>query len=248
MNQETLILVVDDHSAVLENLAMTLETAGYRVRTARDGTQALQLLECEPVHLILADISMPGMNGYQLLERVRQNPRWLLIPFVFLTARILDSDVRYGKELGADDYLTKPIQPEDLLASVQGKLRRARQLEQFIRQPEPPPALETRVQVCGPLRVDPAQHRVWMHEQPVELSAREFIVLSHLAHRHGYVVSLQELIQLTHNLETDHIEAGTLLRPVIRSLRRKLGYPVGEMGCIETVRGVGYRLVAPQDT
>jgi DNA-binding winged helix-turn-helix (wHTH) protein len=128
---------------------------------------------------------------------------------------------------------------------VQGKLRRARQLEQLVRQAEPAPAQEARVLACGPLRVDPAQHRVWMDEQPIELSAREFVVLAHLARRHGCVVSLQEMIQLTHDLETDHIEAGTLLRPVIRSLRRKLGYPVGEMGCIETVRGVGYRLLAP---
>lgn len=246
MDQETQILVVDDHPAVLENVAMTLETAGYRALTAVDGAAALSLLEAEPVHLILADISMPGMNGYQLLERVRRNPEWVPIPFVFLTARTMDSDIRYGKELGADDYLTKPIQPEDLLASVQGKLRRARQLRELVGQPEYSEPLDEHELVCGPIRIMIPQHRVWMHDKPVHLSAREFVVLSHLAHRQGCVVSLNELIKLTHELETDHVEAGTLLRPVIRSLRRKLGYPVGDMGCIETVRGVGYRLVVPQ--
>jgi DNA-binding response OmpR family regulator len=86
-----------------------------------------------------------------------------------------------------------------------------------------------------------------MHGELVELSAREFVVLSHLAQQQGGVVSLQDLIMVTHALETNHVEAGTLLRPVIRSLRRKLGYPVGDMGCIETVRGVGYRLVDAAD-
>lgn len=244
MDQEAQILVVDDHPAVLENLAMTLEAAGYRALTALDGTAALQLMEAEQVNLILADISMPGMNGYQLLERVRRNPQWVLIPFVFLTARTLNSDVRYGKELGADDYLTKPIQPEDLLASVQGKLRRAQQLRELVSQSEIPEPSEEQVLVCGPIRIMLPQHRVLMHGKPVNLSAREFQVLSYLAHRPGFVASVSELVKVTHGLAADHVEAGTLLRPLIRSLRRKLGYPVGDMGCIETVRGVGYRLVA----
>lgn len=244
MNHSADILVVDDVRAVVENLAVTLEAAGHRVLTATDGLQALKLMETEPVDLIVADISMPGMNGYQLLERVRQNPEWLLIPFVFLTARTLDSDVRYGKELGVDDYLTKPIEPEDLLASVHGRLRRASQLRHLLREPEPPAPEEPRELVSGLLRIMPDQHRVWMHGETVELSAREFVVLSYLAQRQGCVVSLEELILVSHGLETNHVEAGTLLRPLIRSVRRKLGYPVGDMGCIETVRGVGYRLAA----
>lgn len=241
------VLIVDDHNAVLENLALTLETSGYRALTALDGPGALRLLESEHVDLILADIAMPGMNGYQLLERVRQNPRWVPIPFVFLTARALDSDVRYGKELGADDYLTKPIDPEDLLSVVHGKLLRARQLAQAGVFYGDSPAPQTQMLVVGALRLSLEQHRVWMHEQPVELSAREFAVVAHLVEHQGCAVSLQELIQLTHGLETNHVEAGTLLRPVIRSIRRKLGYPVGEMGCIETVRGVGYRLVGDEE-
>jgi DNA-binding response OmpR family regulator len=118
------ILVVDDHVELLENIELTLEAAGYRVLTARDGMEALEVLRSQPVSLVLADIAMPRMNGYQLYDRIRANPQWVAIPFVFLTARALGSDVRHGKELGADDYLTKPIQPEDLLAAVQGRLRR----------------------------------------------------------------------------------------------------------------------------
>jgi DNA-binding response OmpR family regulator len=240
------ILVVDDQPDVLDSIGLVLEAAGYRVLTASDGVEALDVLEPQPVDLILADIAMPRMNGYQLYERVRENPQWVAIPFVFLTARALDSDIRYGKGLGVDDYLTKPIQPEDLLAAVQGRLLRAQQLAQASPQP-PSPAMGVRALTIGRLQIDPGQHRAWLGEQPIQLSAREFTLLEYLARRAGQVVSPQELIQITHELKTDHVEAGALLRPLIRSLRRKLGYPVGEMGCIENVRGVGYRLTVPDD-
>ena len=117
------ILVVDDQPDLLENISLTLESAGHQVLTAGDGVEALAVLQSQPVDLILADIAMPRMNGYQLYERVRENVQWVAIPFLFLTARAMDSDIRYGKELGSDDYLIKPIQPEDLLAAVQGRLR-----------------------------------------------------------------------------------------------------------------------------
>ena len=159
----------------------------------------------------------------------------------------MDSDVRYGKELGVDDYLTKPIQPEDLLAAISGRLRRARQLAQMTPQaatpaPDGPPALQ-----LGSLRIDPGQHRVWLADDEVSLSAREFILLERLAESFTQVISPQALVRATHELETDAVEAGSLIRPLIRSLRRKLGYAVGDASCIENVRGVGYRLVAPED-
>ncbi len=242
------ILIVDDQPDLLSNLSLTLEAGGYQVVTAGDGIEAMAILQTHSVDLILADIAMPRMNGYQLYEHVRENPQWLTIPFVFLTARTLDSDIRYGKELGVDDYLTKPIQPEDLLASVAGKLRRASQLVQSSTSVAPqttPPAASNMLDV-GTLRIDHNQHRAWLRDQPMTLSAREFTLLEYLARRANMVVSPQELIRATHNLDTDHEEAGSLLRPLIRSLRRKLGYPVGEIGCIEVVRGVGYRLTPPE--
>jgi DNA-binding response OmpR family regulator len=242
MRKDASILVVDDHAAVLESLSLTLEAEGYRVFTACDGIEALAILESQPTNLILADIAMPRMNGYQLLDRVRQKPEWLKIPFVFLTARALDSDVRYGRQLGVDDYLTKPIDPEDVLAVVQGRLLRAHLLAQAASLPALPTQPEGQVLTLGRLRVDRAQHRVWLSEKLVRLSAREFIILEHLARQAGQVVTPEALIRLTHGLETNHVEAGTLLRPLIRSIRRKLGYGVGELGCIETVRGVGYLL------
>jgi len=245
MSDTASILIVDDHPAVLDSLALALEAAGYHAIAAADGLEAIAALESQPVDLILADIAMPVMNGYQLLGRVRENPQWVLIPFVFLSARALDSDIRYGKELGVDDYLTKPIDPDDLLAAVRGKLRRAEQLSDLApRQAVPREDEETRIAV-GRLQVAPSEHRVWLGEEEICLSAREFIVMVKLAQRAQQVVAPVELVEHTHGLKTNRVEAGMLLRPLIRSLRRKLGYPVGDLGCIETVRGVGYRLNPP---
>lgn len=202
-------------------------------------------------NLVIADITMPHMNGYQLHERVRQNPDWMMIPFIFLTGRAMNSDIRYGKEIGVDDYLVKPIEPEDLIVAVRGKLKRAQQWSrpssrQAPQQHGPSAAAGASlpdVLVVGGLLVDPAQRRVEMSGKPIALSAREFMLLEYLARREGEIVAAATLISITHGYETDREEAGALVRPLIRSLRRKLGYPVGDLGCIETVRGLGYRLL-----
>lgn len=242
MTHDATILLVDDQVEILEALSMTLEARGYRVYCAPDGAEALEILSQEQVDLILADIAMPRMNGYQLYERARQRPEWVAIPFIFLTGRAMDSDIRYGKELGVDDYLTKPIEPEDLLAAVQGRLRRAQQLAVSVVSPggdEEGGALR-----IGRIKIDLDQHRVWLIERQVKLSAREFDLLAFLAQNADRVVAPEELIQVTHGVQTDRVDAGSLLRPLIRSLRRNLGYSPGDMGCIENVRGVGYRLVS----
>jgi DNA-binding response OmpR family regulator len=248
MNKQR-ILVVEDEKSLLIAIQRLLEAQGYIALTATDGAKALELMEETQPDLILADVAMPNMNGYQLYEQVQANPRWALIPFIFLTARTLDSDVRYGKELGVDDYLTKPVDPEDMFAVVRGKLRRAQRITQQSVDPVSSAGPGPRALTLGKLCVDPGQHRVWLNGKPIELSATEFTLLEYLARQAGQLVSAQEMIKVTHGLDTDHVEAGTLARPLIRSLRRKLGYSVGDMGCIENVRGAGYRLVSPgEDT
>ncbi|MCL4294116.1 MAG: response regulator transcription factor [Anaerolineae bacterium] len=242
----TTILVVDDDLDILTNVKLALETEGYQILTAQDGLEALALLHAQSVHLILADIAMSPMNGYQLFERVRQEPKWVTIPFMFLTARAMDSDIRYGKELGVDDYLTKPFRVLDLLAAVRGKLRRAKQLREGLPSLEAPSKAETHVTVVGRLRIDSRQHRAWLGEEELKLSVKEFKVLEYLAQRKGKIVPPQELIQVSRELKTDYVEAGLLLRPLILSVRRKLGVSTGEMGVIENVRGMGYRLTLPE--
>lgn len=262
MSEQATILVVDDQLELLTGLQMTLEAAGYRVLLAEDGHIALMKLRDGAVDLILADIAMPELNGYQLYEHVRADPRLVRLPFIFLTARTLASDVRYGKMLGVDDYLTKPVKPEDLLAAVEGRLRRARDLSGLLDEgkhttfPHFPPAsgpgdgetfeCPSELIMVGTLRIAPAQYRVWLDGREIELPSRGFQILELLARNVGEVLTPQAIVQYSHGLTIDNIEAGALLRPMIRTLRRRLGYAVGETGCIENVRGVGYRLVAPE--
>jgi CheY-like chemotaxis protein len=117
------ILLVDDEPDLLDNLSLPLVMAGYQTITARDGLEALDILQTRPVDLILADINMPHMGGYQLYQRVRENPQWAAIPFLFLTGcRFLsDGEIRYGKDMGVDEYLVKPIRTEQLLLVVLSK-------------------------------------------------------------------------------------------------------------------------------
>jgi DNA-binding response OmpR family regulator len=245
------ILVVDDQPSLLYGLQLTLESAGFRALTAADGQMALHILNSNHVDLVLADIAMPNINGYQLHEQIRANPDWVHIPFLLLTARALDSDIRFGKEMGVDDYLTKPCEPEDLLASIRGCLRRAEQWRQAtsMTSPRPPnvaeslPANDLTIQI-GDIVIFPGEYKILVKGKAVKLSAREFDLLEHFAKHKNHLLSPTELVKVTHNLTVDFSEASNLIRPYVRTLRRKLGFPVGESGTIETVRGVGYRLLA----
>jgi len=133
------ILVVDDEPAMLQAVTEMLQAHEFHVLTAQDGLQALQVLGQHSPDLIITDIMMPRMNGYQLYERVSANPSWTWIPFLFLSGKSEEADMRFGKELGVDDYLTKPVDPEDLLAAVLGRLKRFGRLEgQRAKMPVPP--------------------------------------------------------------------------------------------------------------
>jgi signal transduction histidine kinase len=123
------ILVVDDEAAMRELLAEILQQAGFRVLTAGDGRQALAVLEQVRPQLVLSDIKMPGMDGYELYEQVRARPEWVLVPFIFLTSLSHEEEVRRAKGLGVDDYLVKPFREDDLLVAVRSRLARHAQLE-----------------------------------------------------------------------------------------------------------------------
>lgn len=239
MTSDQPILVVEDNLDLLRVLQLMLERAGYTVLPCTDGAAALLALASRPVALILADIGMPLLNGYQFYERVRANTAWKLVPFVFISGRGLDSDVRFGRELGADDYLIKPVARDDLLAVVRGRLARATQLScEPVATPLP--------RQHGPLLIDVRSHRVWRDGEVVVLTAREFLLLDYLAQQDGKVVATEQLLRLTHSIEAEGKEAGALLRSLVRAVRRKLGYGVGETGCIANVRGIGYRFSSDQ--
>ena len=123
-----IILVVDDNQEMVDGLKLTLEMEGYQVLTAGSGQEALDILERTTPDLILADIMMPNLDGYELYVRVHNNPAWVQIPFVFLTAKTSKKDIRKGSEIGADAYITKPFDPQDVVATIRGKLKRVAEL------------------------------------------------------------------------------------------------------------------------
>ncbi len=245
MTELTSILIVEDQAMTLAALRAALRLEGYQIYTATDGIEALEVLRITKIDLILADIAMPRMNGYQLYDSVRQDSRWVQIPFIFVTARSLDSDVRYGKELGVDDYLIKPFHVEDLRAAVAGKLRRYKQLTCYSTSSSQDIISQADELVVGELCIQPDQHRLWVGEVEIVLSVKEFSLLLHLARHAGQVISLEELCQVTHNLNTNNVEAGSLLYPLIRSLRSKLTTYNVDAEMIQTRRGVGYCLIMP---
>jgi len=120
----SIILIVDDNPELVDGVKLTLEMEGYQVLTALSGAEALEVLGRITPDLILADIMMPEMDGYELYERVHSDPRWVKAPFIFLTAKTSQADIRRGKEMGADDYITKPFDSQDLVSAVRGRLKR----------------------------------------------------------------------------------------------------------------------------
>jgi DNA-binding NarL/FixJ family response regulator len=128
MREPPTILVVDDDPIIRDSVADILRLSEYHVLVASGGLEALRILEREVPHLMIIDIMMPQMNGYQLYQRICRDPSLAPVPVIFLTAKGQLEDIRFGKEMGADDYLVKPLEPEDLLASVHGKLARFERL------------------------------------------------------------------------------------------------------------------------
>lgn len=126
------VLVLEDHEPLLNAIRMVLERAGYTVLTATDGVKGLEVMERARPDLIVADIMMPNMDGYEFYQAVRARPDGLTIPFIFLTARTTREDILRGKSMGAEDYLTKPFDPEELLVVVRSRLRRAEEVQQAV--------------------------------------------------------------------------------------------------------------------
>lgn len=240
------ILIVDDDPGTLDFLKILLQQHRYEVLTAPNGCEALGLLETQPVDLILTDVAMPRLNGYQLCQQVKSaaNPHLALIPVVLMSGRTLDSDIRYAKALGTDDYLTKPFVIEDLLAVVEGKLVTVERLRTLFVQQADGPQMVTLVIDQHQVRLDGRQHRAWVGEAEIDLTAREMFLFEKLARQPNEVISLADLVKATHDLTTDYQEASQLVRPLIRTLRRKLESHLGHEPCIKNVRARGYLLLA----
>jgi len=222
------ILVVEDERDIAALVAYHLTREGHRVRTAEDGFEALEALETERPELIVLDLNLPGLSGYEVLEELRRQPETAEIPVVVLTARREEADRVMGLSLGADDYVTKPFSPRELVLRIAAVLRRVR---------AQPIAPAGRLLSAGPIVIDLDALRVRVEGEPVELTPTEYRLLVALLERRGRVQTRRQLLEAAWDVHVE-IETRTVDMHVQR-LRNKLG-SAGPL--IETVRGFGYRL------
>jgi two-component system phosphate regulon response regulator PhoB len=225
------ILVVDDESDIVALVAYHLVKAGYRVSTAASGPDALTAARQERPALVVLDLMLPGASGYEVLEQLRAVPATREIAVLMLTARREEQDRIRGLALGADDYLTKPFSPQELVLRVGAILRRM----------SAGGAAPSDVIIIGPLNIDRGEHQVTVDGNPVELTPTEYKLLLTLAERRGRVQGRAHLLETVWEAAPD-IQTRTVDMHVQR-LRTKLG-PAGDL--IETVRGFGYRLKGGQ--
>lgn len=223
------ILVVDDDREIRRLVRAYLEQDGYSVFVAPDGETALHILRRERPDLVVLDLMLPDRDGWDVTRVVRGDASLAGTPIIMLTARVEDQDKIVGLESGADDYVTKPFNPRELMARVRAVLRRAHG-----------EAAPSRVIQCGVLVIDLAAHLVEVKGQPVHLTPTEFDLLRALAEHPGHALTRLELIENGLGYSYDGLER--TVDSHIKNLRRKLAGAGAAEDLIETVFGIGYRL------
>jgi two-component system phosphate regulon response regulator PhoB len=222
------ILVVDDEPEAVELVEFNLKQAGYAVSTAADGAEALKKARSQTPDLIVLDVMLPEMNGFEICKTLRLEPATAKVPIIMLTAKAAEIDRVLGLELGADDYLTKPFSPRELLLRIKKILSRG----------EPGEKLRDQMRF-GDLLIDVPKHLVTWRGKPIDdLTATEFKLLTTLAQRSGRVQSRDALLRDV--WEYDSLIDTRTVDTHMRRLREKLG-PASKH--LDTVRGVGYRFV-----
>ncbi|MER2512220.1 MAG: response regulator transcription factor [Nitrosomonas ureae] len=217
------ILVIEDELRLQNQIRQQLETAGYMIDTCNDGDEGLFLASEYPLDAAIIDIGLPGKSGLEIIKALRE--RGNLLPILILTARSSWQDKVQGLEMGADDYLTKPFQMEELLARVRALLRRATGIPQTLLK-------------CGPITLDVTAQSVAINEVEIELTSFEYRLLEELVRHHGEVLSKHTLSDYLYPHDEDR--DSNVLEVMIGRLRRKLD-PDGTLNPIETMRGRGYR-------
>lgn len=223
------ILIVDDEAGVRDLLGDALKMAGFETYVAQDGLTALTMQRKHEPELMIIDINMPKMDGFELVERMRTSG--IETPVLMLSARGDRTDVTNGLRIGADDYVKKPFGLEELVLRINAILRRTRSQE------KPDEILS-----CGPLSLDEAKHEVRFKEDLIDLSPTEFKLLHFLMLRPGRVISKETLLSSVWGIDFE--SNSTVVDTYVSYLRKKL-HRDGFEG-IRTVRGVGFQLVAPK--
>ncbi len=221
------VLVVDDEPDAVELVKFNLKAAGYEVSTASDGDEALKKARALLPDLIVLDLMLPEVDGLEVCKILRRDQRVSAIPIIMLTAKAAEIDRVLGLELGADDYVTKPFSPRELVLRVKNLLRS-----------NPAEQLKADQIVVKDLCVDIPRHQATVKGKPIDLTATEFKLLTVLAQRRGRVQSREQLLQDV--WEYDNLIDTRTVDTHVRRLREKLG-PAAKL--LDTVRGVGYRFL-----
>ncbi len=228
----TTILIVDDEPRIVELARDYLEHAGFQVLTSGDGEDALAMAQARQPNLVILDLGLPGADGLDVTRRLRQTSA---VPIVMLTARDRELDRVLGLELGADDYITKPFSPRELVARVRAVLRRAER-------PAAPDSDEVR---AGDVRLQVATMRVDVAGREVDLTPTEFRLLELLARQPGRIFSRSQLLDAIHGVAFESYERA--IDAHIKNLRRKLEPAQGRPRYIISVYGIGYRFADDRD-
>ncbi len=220
------ILLVDDEKTLVKALTFNLEKEGYQVIPAYEGEEALKKMEAENPDLLILDLMLPGLDGFEVCRRVRKNYD---IPIIMLTAKGDDIDKILGLELGADDYITKPFNPRELLARVKAILRRSNAQNSSIKN----------LIKIQDLQIDLYQHRVRVKDQEIDLTSKEFALLNLLASNPGRVYSREQLLEQIWGY--NYYGDARTVDVHIRHLREKIEMDPSNPRYILTVWGTGYK-------
>lgn len=224
------ILIVDDEEDILELIEFNLVREGYRVFSVLTGEDAIKTIRKEKIDLMILDLMLPGIDGFEVTKQIKNNPEVPDVPIIILSAKGEESDVVTGLELGADDYISKPFSPKILVARVRSLLRRktTRSIKESDKQPQ-------QINIFG-IMIDPIRYKVEVEGRNMVLTYSEFNILSFLSRRPGWVFTRQQIVDAIRGENYAVTERSIDVQIV--GLRKKLG-DHGKF--IETVRGIGYR-------
>ena len=235
MNQY--ILIVEDEPEIAELIRFHVEREGLVAKTVHSGKIAVDVIDRDPPMLLVLDLMLPDIDGLEVCRRLKWSEQTRHIPVLIVSAKGEESDVVTGIELGADDYVTKPFGPKELMARLKNILRRQQRVDRPVDRAE-----DNRITLAGgSLVVDPDRHVVTADGQTVELTLTEFGILHFLSLKPGFVRTRDQIIKRVHG--EDRVLSSRTIDVHVTSLRRKLG-ALGRV--VETVRGVGYRLTEPE--
>jgi DNA-binding response OmpR family regulator len=222
------ILILEDEPDIREILEYALRREGFDIVSAGDGTTGLATARRLVPDLVLLDLMLPGIDGLEICRQLRADPATASTALIMVTAKGEEADVVLGLGLGADDYVSKPFKPKELVARVRAVLRRTRDVGERVD--------DQRTVLAGPLRIDPTRHRVTLDGKELPLTATEFRIIHYLAGRPGRVFTRDQILSASVGANVVVLERNIDVH--IRSIRRKLGK---RRDLIETVRSIGYR-------